>query len=308
MSSQAPAAVYRGRFAPSPSGPLHFGSLIAAVGSYLDALSHDGQWLVRMEDLDPPREQAGAAADILRTLEAYGFEWHGAVVYQSQRHALYAQALAQLHQQGLLYYCDCTRKGIIARCAQGQYGAIYDGHCAARALPAAPGRAIRIRVAGEVGFVDRLQGSIYQNLCSEIGDFHLLRKDGLYAYHLGVVVDDAAQGITDIVRGFDLLDSTPRQIYLQQQLGYPTPRYAHLPLALKPDGDKLSKQTHASALNTENPAPVLWQALAFLQLNPPAALQAASLPTLWQWGREHWALEKLPARSGQVVHNTAFCD
>lgn len=315
--------IYRGRFAPSPSGPLHFGSLIAAAGSYLDAKAHQGEWLVRMEDLDPPREVAGAADSILRTLDAYGFEWDGDVVYQSQRYDLYAAALEQLNQQDLLYYCECTRKGIIARCPQGQWGAVYDGLCRSKhrekpTIDNAP-YSVRIKVDNAISYADdlqgrrefphgsgtyadRLQGAVSQNLVTEIGDFHLLRKDGLYAYHLGVVVDDAEQGITDIVRGYDLLDSTPRQIYLQQQLGHPTPRYAHLPLALKPDGDKLSKQTKATGLDNKHPVPALWEAIKFLGQDIPTELQQASLAEVWNWAFEHWAFERIPHTTGVETH------
>lgn len=289
---------YRGRFAPSPSGPLHFGSLIAALGSYLDAKAHNGEWLVRIEDLDPPREQAGAADNILRTLEAYGFEWDGDVVYQSRRYDFYASALEKLHQAGELYYCDCTRKAIIARCKHGQWGAIYDGLCAKKQLQKADNHSTRLQVKGSIRYEDRLQGTITQDLESDIGDFHLLRKDGLYAYHLGVVVDDEEQGITNVVRGFDLLDSTPRQIYLQQQLSYCTPRYAHLPLALKPDGDKLSKQTHATALDNTNTTPALWQALQFLGQTVPKELMHADIKEFWQWATEHWRFNKIPRVHG----------
>lgn len=298
-----PTRFYRGRFAPSPSGPLHFGSLIAAVGSYLDAKRHNGEWLVRMEDLDPPREKVGAAESILHSLEAFGFEWDGEVIYQSQRYDLYADALHSLQQKGLLYYCDCIRKNIIARCSHGAYGAIYDGYCSDRELPEAPNQAIRIRVKGDITFNDRLQGSVIQDLQQDIGDFHLLRRDGLYAYHIGVVVDDAEQGITDIVRGYDLLDSTPRQIYLQKQLDYLIPQYAHLPLALKPDGDKLSKQNQATAINDQNPVPGLWEALNFLGQQPPSELKREqTVETLWDWAIQNWTFEEIPKTPGQVTH------
>jgi len=291
--------IYRGRFAPSPTGPLHFGSLIAAVGSYLEAKSHNGEWLVRMEDLDPPRSMPGADQAIIKTLDAYGFEWHGEIAFQSQRFELYTEALEQLRKQGQVYNCDCSRKAIIQRCGQGQYGAIYDGHC--RSIDQQEG-ATRIQVQGRIQYADRLQGDIKQDLEKDIGDFHLLRRDGFYAYHIGVVVDDALQGITDIVRGFDLLDSTPRQIYLQQQLGYVTPSYAHLPLALKPDGQKLSKQNLATALDDDNSVPALWEALAFLGQQPPLELQRESLEELWSWATENWNFRSIPKTEGIETH------
>ena len=290
-----PAPLYRGRFAPSPTGPLHFGSLIAAVGSYLEAKSQAGEWLVRMEDLDPPRCMQGADQRIINSLAAYGFEWDGEIVWQSQRFELYADALEQLRRKQLVYRCNCSRKAIIQRCSQGLYGAIYDGHC--RHLQQELG-ASRIIASGNISYADRLQGHIQQNLAQEIGDFHLLRRDGFYAYHIGVVVDDALQGISDIVRGFDLLDSTPRQIYLQRQLCYPTPRYTHLPLAVKPDGQKLSKQNLATALDDSNPVPALWEALCFLGQQPPIALQQVSLTEIWAWALEHWSLQSVPAAQG----------
>lgn len=290
--------LYRGRFAPSPTGPLHFGSLIAAVGSYLEAKSRAGEWLVRMEDLDPPRSMPGADQRIITTLAAYGFEWDGDIVFQSHRFDLYADALEQLRLQDQVYLCDCSRKAIIQRCVQGEYGAIYDGHC--RNIQQQAG-AMRIVVTGCIRYADRLQGNIQQDLDKDIGDFHLLRRDGFYAYHIGVVVDDALQGITDIVRGFDLLDSSPRQIYLQQQLGYPTPSYAHLPLAIKPDGQKLSKQNLATALDDSNPVPALWKALDFLGQQPPLELQRDSLAELWMWAIANWKFDNVPRAEGIQV-------
>lgn len=290
-----PLPLYRGRFAPSPTGPLHFGSLIAAVGSYLEAKSRNGEWLVRMEDLDPPRCMPGADQAIIHSLAAYGFEWDGEIVYQSQRFDLYAQALEALRAQDQTYFCNCSRKAIIERCAQGQYGAIYDAHC--RNTQQQEG-ATRIKVTGAICYADRLQGDVYQDLAQDIGDFHLLRRDGLYAYHIGVVIDDALQGITDIVRGFDLLDSTPRQIYLQQQLGYATPGYAHLPLALKADGQKLSKQNLAQALDNDKPVPVLWEALNFLGQQPPQELRSMSLSECWAWAIANWNFSHIPKAEG----------
>ena len=233
-------AKYRGRFAPSPTGPLHFGSLVAAVGSYLDARAHGGEWLLRMEDVDTPRNVPGAAAGILATLEAYGFEWDGPVLWQSRRFEAYAAALERLIAAGLAYGCTCSRKEIAD---SGSHPAIdgglaYPGTCR-DGLPAGrTARAWRLRVNDEpLAFVDRLQGRVLQHLESDVGDFVLRRADGLFAYQLAVAVDDEFQVISDVVRGADLLASTPRQIWLQRCLGYATPRYAHLPVASNAAGE-----------------------------------------------------------------------
>jgi glutamyl-Q tRNA(Asp) synthetase len=285
---------YTGRFAPSPTGPLHFGSLVAAVSSYLEAKTHNGQWLLRMEDLDPPREMPGAADGILRTLEAYGFEWDGAVLYQSSRHDAYEAALEQLQSAGLLYPCACTRKEIADSAVHGIEGPVYPGTCRA-GLHGRTARAWRVLTTlEEIRFEDAIQGRQAQILQRDIGDFVLKRADGLYAYQLAVVVDDAEQGITHIVRGADLLDSTPRQIHLLKLLGLPIPLYAHLPLAVNAHGEKLSKQTFAAPLNPRNPGPLLWRALAFLGQQPLPSLAGASPADMWQWAREHWNLARVP--------------
>lgn len=232
---------YRGRFAPSPTGPLHLGSLLAAVASWADARAAGGQWLVRIEDIDPPREQPGASASILGLLSAIGLASDEPVLWQSRRGAAYDAALAQLLAAGLAFECRCSRSDLAPA------GGIHRGDCTASDPSRAP--AIRLRVPDQrVEFDDRIQGRQGQSLREEVGDFVLRRADGLYAYQLAVVVDDAAQGITDVVRGSDLLDSTPRQIWLQQCLGLPTPRYAHLPVLLGADGQKLSKQNLAPAI------------------------------------------------------------
>ncbi|MCX7628173.1 MAG: tRNA glutamyl-Q(34) synthetase GluQRS [Methylophilaceae bacterium] len=285
---------YVGRFAPSPTGPLHFGSLVAAVGSYLEAKTHGGQWLVRMEDLDPPRAMPGAADLILRTLEAYGFEWDGPVLYQSTRHAAYEAALDRLRQAGMLYPCACSRKEIADSAIHGIEGPVYPGTCRG-GLHARSPRAWRVRTtAEEITFNDALQGSQTQVLERDIGDFVLKRADGFYAYQLAVVVDDAEQGITHIVRGADLLDSTPRQLWLQKLFDLPTPVYMHLPVATNESGEKLSKQTLAPPLDVEHPAPLLWQALAFLGQHPPHDLHRAALADLWQWAHQHWSAGRIP--------------
>lgn len=286
--------MYRGRFAPSPTGPLHFGSLVAALASYLEARQQQGEWLLRMEDLDTPRNMPGAADAILRSLEAFGFEWDGAVVYQSERHDLYAAALARLQEGGLVYPCGCTRKEIADSAIHGIEGAIYPGTCRSGLPPGKTARAWRIRAENRtIGFDDAIQGHVAQNLARDIGDFVLKRADGFYAYQLAVVVDDADQAITHVVRGADLLDSTPRQIYLQQVLGLPAMHYAHIPVVLNAQGEKLSKQTQAAAVDDRQPATQLWQALDFLQQSPPAAIRNAPLADVWQWADQNWQLSRI---------------
>lgn len=300
------SAPYRGRFAPSPTGPLHFGSLVAALGSYLEAKCHNGAWLVRMEDIDPPREMSGAADAILRTLEAYGFEWDGPVIYQSLRSELYDAALAKLRNDGLLYPCACTRKEIMDSALPGIDGPIYPGTCRGGLPVGRVPRAWRVRVdAAEIVFEDAIQGTMRQNLAKDIGDFVLKRADGFFAYQLAVVVDDADQGITHVVRGSDLLDSTPRQIYLQQRLDLPTPSYAHLPVATNIAGEKLSKQTLARPLELAQPASALWQALDFLGQQPPLALAGENLAELWKWAVAHWHIEHIPKQRAIVARDAS---
>lgn len=265
---------YRGRFAPSPTGPLHFGSLVAALGSYLDARAHDGEWLVRMEDLDPPREAPGAAADILRTLESLGLRWDGAVLRQTERGGAYRAALAELERRGATYACACTRREIGDSALAGIDGSlVYPGTCRNGLPPGRTARATRVRVDdAAIEFEDAVQGQMRQRLATDVGDFVLRRADGLFAYQLAVVVDDAAQGITDVVRGADLLDSAPRQIFLQRLLGVPTPRYLHLPVATNAVGDKLSKQTLAPPIDRTRPGAALLAALDFLGQRPDSRL------------------------------------
>ncbi len=287
------AVKYRGRFAPSPTGLLHFGSLVAAVGSYLEAKKHQGLWLLRMEDLDPPRAMSGAAETIPRVLEAYGFEWDGEILYQSQRSDRYETALARLRESGHLYPCACSRKEIADSAMHGLEGPIYPGTCR-NGLHGREARAWRLRTTMEtVSFTDAVQGQQTQMLERDLGDFILKRADGLYAYQLAVVVDDAAQGVTHVVRGADLLDSTPRQIWLQRLLGLPTPHYAHLPVVVNAHGEKLSKQTLAQPLGTAQPALALWEALVFLSQQPPTELRS-DLASLWQWAKAHWQLDAVP--------------
>lgn len=293
---------YIGRFAPSPTGPLHFGSLVAAVASYCDAKANAGKWLVRMEDLDKPREIKGAADDILHTLEALGFEWESDVLYQSQRDEIYAEAFNKLQIQNLIYPCTCTRKEIAdSSVARGIDGLIYPKTCLNNpALQANTHAAYRAMVLDEnTTFVDAIQGKISQNLAKDVGDFILKRKDGLFAYQLAVVVDDAAQGVTHIVRGADLLDSTPRQIYLQQLLGFTVPHYAHMPVATNAIGEKLSKQTLAKPIIPSAAPTLLFEALEFLGQNPPQEIKNAApnnvaLGEIWRWAITNWRIANLP--------------
>jgi glutamyl-Q tRNA(Asp) synthetase len=286
---------YVGRFAPSPSGPLHFGSLVAAVASWLDARAAGGRWLVRMEDLDRPRCEPGAADAILRQLETYGLAWDGAVLVQSRRDDAYAEALDALKESGAAYPCACTRSQLAQAPRNREGEIIYPGTCR-KGLPAgAVARAWRVRVPDvSTRFHDRLHGDLQQSLAHDVGDFIVRRADGLFAYQLAVVVDDAFQGITHVVRGADLLWNTPRQIYLQTLLGLPTPSYAHVPLITNAAGQKLSKQTLAPALPGTGRSAVLAQALAALGHPPPAELAGAEPAELLAWAVSRWKIENVP--------------
>jgi glutamyl-Q tRNA(Asp) synthetase len=280
--------MYVGRFAPSPTGPLHFGSLVAALASWLDARAAGGAWLVRIEDLDAPRAQARSADAILRQLEACALHWDGEVLYQSRRAARYRAALEQLGRTGLTYWCGCSRREIADSALAIDGSRIYPGTCRGGVPPGKAPRALRLRTTSEpIQFVDRLQGERTQSLEREVGDFVLARADGSVAYQLAVVVDDAAQGITDVVRGADLLDSTPRQILLQRLLGVPTPRYLHVPVAANRAGEKLSKQTRAPQVSPRDLSP----ALAFLGMAAPADLAPAELLA---WAQRAWSESRLP--------------
>ena len=279
--------MYVGRFAPSPTGALHFGSLVAALASWLDARAAGGRWLVRIEDLDRPRVQPGAADEILRTLERLGLYWDGEVVFQSRRTALYEQALSRLRET---YLCGCSRREIadsaVSLATDGAQ--VYPGTCRAGLPAGKSARALRIRVAGTVTLRDRVQGELTQDLEREVGDFVLRRADGQFAYQLAVVVDDAAQGISDVVRGADLLESTPRQIYLQRLLGLPEPRYLHVPVAVDASGDKLSKHTGARPIDERD----LRRALRFL--GQPASATLAEAVSAWDPAR-------VPAQRAQAL-------
>jgi len=278
--------MYVGRFAPSPTGPLHFGSLVAALASYMEARSAEGKWLVRMEDLDKPREQPGAADAILRTLEAFGLHWDGAVEYQSRRLARYAAAMERLANH--TYPCGCTRSEIADSALAIDGARVYAGNCRGGVPPGKPVRSVRVRVAGEIRFTDRVQGDQSQDLERDVGDFVLCRADGQFAYQLAVVVDDAEQGVTDVVRGADLLDSTARQIYLQRLLGYSAPGYFHVPVAVNENGEKLSKQTGAEPV--AQPGDALRRAFVFL--GQPATDDLAE-------GLRNWDASRVPARKAR---------
>jgi len=325
-----PDLSYRGRFAPSPTGPLHFGSLVSAVGSYLDAKHHHGIWLVRMEDLDTPRTVKGAADDILRTLEAFGLQWDEGVQYQSQRTAAYEQALQKLQAIGAVYPCCCTRKEIADSALSGLEGPVYPGTCRNGIPQGKEARAWRVRTnlhpfplshgtgngaavgnpsasplrgpPSPIAFDDALQAHITQHLESEIGDFVVKRADGLFAYQLAVVVDDAAQGITHIVRGADLLASTARQIYLQRLLGLTTPAYMHLPIAVNKQGEKLSKQTLAAPVDTYKVSATLCRVLEFLRQQPPSNLATGKPQEILDWAIAHWDKDRLKGVM-QMVEN-----
>jgi len=285
---------YRGRFAPSPTGPLHFGSLVAAIGSYLDARHHQGKWLVRIEDLDTPRTVKGAAGEILGTLEAYGLYWDEGVIYQSRRTSAYEEAFHRLNDAGAVYPCACSRKEIADSALQRGDEPVYPGTCRNGMAQGRNARAWRVRVNDtRIAFDDRMQGNINQELATGVGDFVVLRADGLFAYQLAVVVDDAAQGITDVVRGADLLYSTPRQIHLHQLLGLATPAHMHLPVAVNAQGQKLSKQTLAQPVDKNNAVATIFDVLVFLRQAPPAELQHATAEQLLEWAIANWQPDSL---------------
>lgn len=289
LTQLAPSG-YIGRFAPSPTGPLHMGSLVAALASYLHAKSHRGQWLVRMEDIDPPREQAGAAAAILHSLEAHGLQWDGSVLYQSQRLEDYLEVLRYLQTHDWVYPCDCTRQDLQAM------GGVYNGRCRSRRVDSQQPHALRLKLydlpgsmtADKISFQDLLLGEQRQNLRTEAGDQIVLRKDGLFSYQLAVVVDDIAQQVTHIIRGSDLLEVSARQIFLFQLLGSTVPEYGHLPLVLNSHGQKLSKQNLAPALQNEKAGNNLWEALQFLGQNPPTELNNAGADEVLNWAAANW--------------------
>ncbi|MGE5524693.1 MAG: tRNA glutamyl-Q(34) synthetase GluQRS [Rhodospirillaceae bacterium] len=284
---------YRGRYAPSPTGPLHFGSVVAAVASYAEAKAQGGAWLLRIDDLDAPRIMPGATSQILATLEALGMAWDGEVVYQSARSDAYHAALHELRAQGRVYACRCSRREIADSSIRGVEGYVYPGTC--RNGLDSRARAWRYDTRGQViTFDDAVQGKVVQDIEREVGDFVLYRADGIYAYHLAVAVDDAEQGVTHIVRGADLLVSTPRQIVLQQALRLPHPHYAHVPVAIDAYGEKLSKQTRAAPVTATNAPRALRAALRFLGQALPPDADGMSCAALLQWAIHHWSLARVP--------------
>ena len=308
------AMPYIGRFAPSPTGSLHFGSLVAAIASYCDAKANHGQWIVRMEDLDKPREVAGAADNILRQLVHFGFEWDAPIIVQSQRAEHYENALNSLKNKQLVYPCTCTRKEIADSSTHiGVDGIIYPRRCLLHETKPNKTAAWRVKTNNStIHFCDAIQGEINHVLSNQVGDFILKRADGLFAYQLAVVVDDAAQGVTHIVRGADLLDSTPRQIYLQQLLAYATPHYAHVPVASNLAGEKLSKQTLAKPIDINLSSQssnimikdLIFEALSFLGQNPPLAIKKTSLNACWQWAITHWNLANVPKQTHIKINSS----
>ena len=296
QSVSSSRSCYRGRFAPSPTGPLHFGSLVAALGSYLQARQQNGQWWLRIEDIDPPREVPGAADHIIHTLGALGFEWDE-LIYQSQRLPQYRAALDELQSRQLIYPCTCTRRELREQ-QSGTDSLIYPGHCRDRRFPCHERHALRILTRDAViDYNDQIAGPQHCELESEVGDYVLRRADGYVSYQLAVAFDDADQGMSEVIRGSDLLASTPRQIYIQQQLGLASPAYGHLPVVLNPAGQKLSKQTGAQPIASDCPTTRLCQAMTFLGQTVPEEIFHASLPTFWDWAINHWSLSQVPTEA-----------
>lgn len=301
-----PKRDYRGRFAPSPSGPLHFGSLVAAVGSYLDAKVNQGKWLVRIEDIDTTRVVKNADTDILNTLQAYGLYWDESVVYQTQRLSLYQDVVTSLIDEALVYGCRCSRKQIKA------IGGIYQGHCKTLNLSTEQGALRLSQKYPTAHFSDLIQGDITVNSALAHEDYIIKRSDGLFAYQLVVVIDDIEQGINRVVRGADLIEPTARQISLFKQLNEPTPEYAHLPLAVAEPGFKLSKQNYAPAISISNPKPALIDAFAFLNLPVHAQLHDLTIEQLIAWAIDEFSLTKVPRipeiqiSQGQHQNSTKF--
>ncbi|RMG27466.1 MAG: tRNA glutamyl-Q(34) synthetase GluQRS [Gammaproteobacteria bacterium] len=287
-----------GRFAPSPTGPLHFGSLVTALASWLDARARRQRWLVRIEDLDRPRTVAGAEGRILRTLERFGLLWDGRLLRQSTRDPAYRDALERLREGGWIYPCACSRREIRELAHAGIEGPVYPGTCRRGLPPGRQARAWRLRIPedGRIRFTDRLHGPQEQDLHRDVGDFVVLRADGLFAYQLAVVVDDAYQGVTSVVRGADLLASTPRQILLQRLMDLPTPEYLHVPVVTTPQGDKFAKQHQAAPLDEAPVVPTLVRALRFLGQHVPEGAGDAQAPELLQHALDHWDPGAIPRR------------
>jgi len=304
----ANTAAYRGRFAPSPTGPLHFGSLVAAVASHLQALVAGGDWLLRIEDIDPPREIEGAAEQIIESLAAHGFQWSGSVLYQRHNQQNFDAISRSLLDSDLAFACSCSRAQIRKTARMGAVGPIYPGTCRDKIDLKHGPHSIRVRTMHEhISFEDALQGQIDCELDEDIGDFIIRRKDGLIAYSLAGALDDHAQGITEVVRGMDLLHFTPAQIFLQRLLGLRTPDYMHVPIAVTEAGDKLSKQTGARPLDNRQPANNLFRCLEFLRQAPPPALRTEPVEAIWSWARSHWEPRKLAnCRKIPIQHINVF--
>lgn len=290
-----------GRYAPSPSGPLHLGSLLAALGSYLQARGQGASWSLRIDDLDAVRGSADAARQILATLDRYGLRWDGTVLYQSGRRESYARAVRRLLANGDAFDCGCTRREA-QQGAAGLEGPVYPGTCRNGLPPGRRPRSVRLRVADVIiGCADAVQGEYHQRLLHDVGDFVVRRADGITAYQLATVLDDAEQGVGEVVRGADLLTSTPRQLYLQRVLGLPEPCYAHLPVLIDADGRKLSKSTGALALTRTALSAQLWDCLQLLGQMPPDALRDASVPRVLAWATDNWALARVPRVASLTV-------
>jgi len=304
MSKPAP---YRGRFAPSPSGELHFGSLIAAVASYLQARAHKGEWLVRIEDIDEARTVKHSDQHILQALELFGFEWDGDIIYQSQRKSLYQDYLDALIENKQVFACDCTRSQLRQKAERQNPDlvfnpAVYPGICRNKALSLTKPLSLRcLTSTTNICFNDQVQGDYQVNLAQDCGDFIIKRRDGFFAYQLVVVIDDAEQGITDIVRGADLLSSTPQQIYLQQLLSLTPVSYTHLPVAMQKNGSKLSKSHQDLAIRKQIPAEILHSVLIYLQQSPPPELASSRVSEIWQWAFENWNIGKIRPRREIVI-------
>ena len=294
---------YIGRFAPSPTGPLHYGSLIAAVASYLQAKKNNGLWLVRIENIDPPRESASAANDILNILDLYRFEWDHAPLYQSTRLDAYVDAINKLVVQDLIYACSCSRKQIDNTAKETILGKRYPGYCSKKSLDLNTYKYnLRLRACDEFTyFIDTIYGEQNTNICSDIGDFVVFRKHNLPTYSLAVTIDDAYQGITEVVRGYDLLAFTPLQIYLCKKLELPLPNFFHIPIITDKEGKKLSKQTNAEAISMHNCTAMLTQALTDLGQKPPEDLVGENLEQLWAWAIQHWDITKIP-KAKTITH------
>ncbi|RUM51774.1 MAG: tRNA glutamyl-Q(34) synthetase GluQRS [Methylococcus sp.] len=289
-----PEKPYRGRFAPSPTGPLHLGSLLCAVASFVDARHHAGSWHLRIDDLDTPRIQSGATSAILEILESAGLTWDGPVLYQSRQLEKYDAALSCLEQQGLVYACTCSRKALQQLSAQKGTPGVYPGYCSNKDNPPTIAHALRLRTdSTAIGFKDRIQGYQEQDVSHRVGDFIVRRKDRIHAYQIAVVVDDQSQGISHVVRGIDLLESTARQIFLQRKLSLSSPLYAHIPLVVDRQGTKLSKQSGAKGIRNKRVSKVVHDALCLLRHPPPVDMANASSPELLSWAIEIWDIQKL---------------